>query len=420
MYVNVILGFIAGVLTLFTIVGNLLVIIAFKINKKLRILSNYCLVSLAVSDLTVGVFLMPVYTVYLLIGYWPLGRVTCNIWLSMDYTLCTASLANLLIIAVDRHLSVTRPLRYRAKRTSKKMGIAIASAWAISFLIWPPWIFAWPYIEGESSVPSNECYVQFLKTNAIITTVNSLLTFYIPVTVTIILYVVLCIRTKQRRRRMKAIASNCISVNKSLQNKHNTVFINRSFLRYLCCRDVSYSERYDLENGFGERNLQVMGTNYNIEVEEENLSSACSCDRNDNTDKNEFDDETEDKFTNINEHCVTVHRGSTEHHENCDDQQCAREGFSSSKQRIHMISCSVRGAPCQGPDSSSLSIQQRGKKAKACHTEPERHHDRRIVKILSATLLAMIISNGPYFTVALVGAYWNGCVNSVLHGIGMY
>ena len=38
----------------------------------------------------------------------------------------------------------------------------IFSAWAISAVVWPPWIIAWPYIEGGRTVPENECYIQFI------------------------------------------------------------------------------------------------------------------------------------------------------------------------------------------------------------------------------------------------------------------
>lgn len=29
----------------------------------------------------------------------------------------------------------------------------IAAAWVISLVLWPPWIYAWPYIEGDRKVP---------------------------------------------------------------------------------------------------------------------------------------------------------------------------------------------------------------------------------------------------------------------------
>ena len=47
----------------------------------------------------------------------------------------------------------------------------IFSAWAISAVVWPPWIIAWPYIEGGRTVPENECYIQFIYRYAIAYTI---------------------------------------------------------------------------------------------------------------------------------------------------------------------------------------------------------------------------------------------------------
>jgi muscarinic acetylcholine receptor M3 len=64
---------------------------------------------------------------------------------------------------------VTRPLTYRAKRTTNKAAIMIGTAWGVSLALWPPWIFAWPYIEGKRTVPDTACYIQFIETNHYIT-----------------------------------------------------------------------------------------------------------------------------------------------------------------------------------------------------------------------------------------------------------
>jgi hypothetical protein len=32
----------------------------------------------------------------------------------------------------------------------------IAAAWVISLVLWPPWIYAWPYIEGDRKVPEGK------------------------------------------------------------------------------------------------------------------------------------------------------------------------------------------------------------------------------------------------------------------------
>ena len=49
-----------------TITGNVLVIVAFKKERKLRTVTNYFLVSLAVSDLIIGLISMPMYSIYVL------------------------------------------------------------------------------------------------------------------------------------------------------------------------------------------------------------------------------------------------------------------------------------------------------------------------------------------------------------------
>jgi muscarinic acetylcholine receptor M3 len=64
----------------------------------------------------------------------------------------------------------------------------IASAWLISLALWPPWIYAWPYIEGERKVPEDKCYIQFLETNTSVTLVTAVAAFYLPVSVMIGLY----------------------------------------------------------------------------------------------------------------------------------------------------------------------------------------------------------------------------------------
>ena len=75
------------------------------------------------------------------------GPVICDAWLSLDYTVSNASVANLLLISFDRYMCVTRPLKYRVRRTPQCAVVMIVLAWVISALLWTPWIVAWPFIE---------------------------------------------------------------------------------------------------------------------------------------------------------------------------------------------------------------------------------------------------------------------------------
>lgn len=197
---KVVIVIIAVVLSLSTVVGNSMVMISFKIDKQLQTISNYFLFSLAVADFAVGLISMPLYTMFTVYGYWPLGPYICDTWLALDYLASNASVLNLLIISFDRYFSVTRPLTYRAKRTTRRATVMIGSAWGFSLLLWPPWIYAWPYIDGERKVRPYDCYIQFIETNQFITFGTAIAAFYVPVTVMCILYYRIWRETKKRQK----------------------------------------------------------------------------------------------------------------------------------------------------------------------------------------------------------------------------
>lgn len=191
---------VAGALSLLTVIGNIMVMISLKLDKQLQTISNYFLLSLAIADLVIGLFSMPLYTMYVLEQQWNLGPLICDTWLSLDYLMSNASVLNLLIISFDRYFSVTRPLTYRARRTTRRAGIMIACAWGISLILWPPWIYAWPYIDGERKVPDDDCYIQFLETNQYVTFGTAVAAFYLPVSVMIILYWRIWLETEKRQK----------------------------------------------------------------------------------------------------------------------------------------------------------------------------------------------------------------------------
>lgn len=201
----IVLAFLSTVAAILTIIGNLMVMVSFKMDKQLHTISNYFLLSLAVADFSIGVISMPLMTMYILYGYWPIGAAACDTWLAFDYMNSNASVLNLLVICFDRYFSVTRPLTYRAGRTPQKAAIMIALAWIISFLLWPPWIFAWPYIEGERTVPQEHCYIQFLETNVYITFGTAIAAFYLPVSVMCALYWRIWLETEKRKKDLSKL-----------------------------------------------------------------------------------------------------------------------------------------------------------------------------------------------------------------------
>ncbi|XP_071401393.1 muscarinic acetylcholine receptor M3-like [Centroberyx affinis] len=200
----IIIVFLTGSLSLVTVTGNILVLVSFKINKALKTVNNYYLLSLAFADLTIGTLSMNLYTTYIIMDQWALGPVVCDLWLAIDYVASNASVMNLLVISFDRYFSVTRPLTYRAKRTTKRAMTMISLAWSISFILWAPAILFWQYFVGERTVQPNECYIQFLS-EPIITFCTAIAAFYLPVTIMTILYWKIYQETENRAKDLAGL-----------------------------------------------------------------------------------------------------------------------------------------------------------------------------------------------------------------------
>ena len=72
---NIVMAVLLTALVLVTLFGNLIVLIAFLVDTKLRQPFNLFIMNLAVTDFLVAITAMPFYTIDTLFGYWPFGQV---------------------------------------------------------------------------------------------------------------------------------------------------------------------------------------------------------------------------------------------------------------------------------------------------------------------------------------------------------
>ncbi|XP_028648559.2 5-hydroxytryptamine receptor 7-like [Erpetoichthys calabaricus] len=179
---KVIIGAMLTLITVVTVMGNTLVVIAVSVVKKLRQPSNYLLVSLAVADLSVAVAVMPfVIVTDLTGGMWLFGEVFCNIFIAMDVMCCTASIMTLCVISVDRYLGITRPLTYPARQNGQLMAKMILGVWLVSASITLPPFFGWAQnvnTEGLCLISQDFGYTIY----------STGVAFYIPMLVMLVMY----------------------------------------------------------------------------------------------------------------------------------------------------------------------------------------------------------------------------------------
>ncbi|XP_054853872.1 D(2) dopamine receptor isoform X2 [Eublepharis macularius] len=181
-------------LLIFVIVfGNVLVCMAVSREKALQTTTNYLIVSLAVADLLVATLVMP-WVVYLeVVGEWRFSRIHCDIFVTLDVMMCTASILNLCAISIDRYTAVAMPMLYNTRYSSKRrVTVMIAVVWVLSFAISCPLLF------GLNNTEKNECIIA----NPAFVVYSSIVSFYVPFIVTLLVYVQIYIVLRKRRKRV--------------------------------------------------------------------------------------------------------------------------------------------------------------------------------------------------------------------------
>nr|UPN90462.1 dopamine receptor D3 [Oryctolagus cuniculus] len=196
-------------LILAIVFGNCLVCVAVLRERALQTTTNYLVVSLAVADLLVATFVMP-WVVYLEVtgGVWNFSRICCDVFVTLDVMMCTASILNLCAISIDRYTAVVMPVHYQqgtGQSSCRRVALRITVVWVLAFAVSCPLLIGLN-TTGDPSVwsISNPDFVIY----------SSVVSFYVPLGVTVLVYARIYVVLRQRRRKRILTRQNsqCISV----------------------------------------------------------------------------------------------------------------------------------------------------------------------------------------------------------------
>uniref|UniRef100_A0A3Q3BEF3 Trace amine associated receptor 1 n=1 Tax=Kryptolebias marmoratus TaxID=37003 RepID=A0A3Q3BEF3_KRYMA len=169
-------------LSVVTICRNLLLIISVLYFKQLHTSTNFLILSLAVTDLLVGIIVFPLSMAFTLSSY------------SFGIYLCTCSILHLCCISVDRYYAVCQPLTYKSKITRHVVVFMITINWSASALIGMAVMI--PRLEEKCQ----ECFVDTFIANI----VGSILAFYLPIFIMMCIYLKIFFVAQRQARSIQA------------------------------------------------------------------------------------------------------------------------------------------------------------------------------------------------------------------------
>ncbi|KAF7259188.1 hypothetical protein EG68_02715 [Paragonimus skrjabini miyazakii] len=237
---------------LFIVVGNSLVVLSIFTYQPLQQVQNVLIVSLATSDLAVGLFVLPLKIgTHVADGRWIFGFYLCTFYVTSDVFFCTASILNLCAVALDRYWTIRYPINYARQRTLFSLSGMISLVYLLSTLIVLPPIFGWapPIYEHIDAVYS--CEMNRQPSYVIFSAFGS---FFIPAILILFVYVQL-FRLTRRRFRVQRHQNALTSVARSpgltvrfLNEPKVNLLDHRDGLRYDLSRSARYSDAFQLQH----------------------------------------------------------------------------------------------------------------------------------------------------------------------------
>jgi hypothetical protein len=199
------------------VLGNVLVLITTWLDKRLHRPNKYFVACLAVADLLVGIFSVPI-RLYLLLNPTILASIQlCRLWTWIDICCEVASIVTLMVISIDRYFKISHPFQYRSRMDTRKSQLVICIIWLISGVHATLGMFSYDDSLSVIALVGKGC----INDNKIYITVTAAVFFFLPLLVILAMYALVfhVAHTQEKRNRKGKLGRRVSSRKKKPVNK---------------------------------------------------------------------------------------------------------------------------------------------------------------------------------------------------------
>ncbi|XP_017889046.1 octopamine receptor beta-2R-like isoform X2 [Ceratina calcarata] len=206
---TIVKGCLLGSIILTAVFGNLLVMVSVMRHRKLRIITNYFVVSLALADMLVAMFAMTFNASVQITGKWLFGYFMCDVWNSLDVYFSTSSILHLMCISVDRYWAIVKPLKYPIIMTKRLAAYMLLACWIMpAFISFVPIFMGWyTTVENNMHRRKHPDLCEF-KVNKVYVIFSSSISFWIPCTIMTLTYFAVFREANKQEKQMHSRMGN--------------------------------------------------------------------------------------------------------------------------------------------------------------------------------------------------------------------
>ncbi|XP_061175447.1 QRFP-like peptide receptor [Saccostrea echinata] len=130
-----------AIIMAFALSGNTLVIVVILGNKSLRNVTNMFFISLAISDILIAGFNIPVNLLYTFNTVWTFGEALCKTISFATSVNVVASIMTLTVVALERYYAICHPLKIRYLKSNTRVLVLMFVVWILALAVSSPFLF---------------------------------------------------------------------------------------------------------------------------------------------------------------------------------------------------------------------------------------------------------------------------------------